>query len=839
MACVAAPQVGAQDSGSGVGLQFGNSLDPTGWRSSYGCDERGTSWLTGQGRRTPTGALYACAPDLPGYRAVGDWLYSVTLPLGFISLSGAERNTQLQRYSAWEDDFILGPFELSWLRPEDGTYVSLNGSRLNTDNQFYRFETGRGGAWHLQAYTRRQPNVVSDNAKSIWDGIGTDSLTLRPGLTPAGSTPAEVATVSAAAREQRLQVVRDKQGLGFNYYFNRSWTGFLNASYETRRGARPFGGPFFFNYPFANNGGIMEIPRPVDDSTTNVYGGARFVGQTWRMEFAYTGSFYRGSFRGYDYQNPFILSPVIPGALAPPLTTGQFAAEPDNDYHNLRVNVTRVLPLNGQLSLTGSVGRMRQNDDLLPPTNCQGQFGIDLSPTGAPVNPFLFNCSDWNTTASLSRTTADLSIDTSMLQARAVLQPTRAITLRADVRYRREDYRGDYIAYNPLTGQYGYVSENGSQGSVVPGEAGFWDPVTAASSLTRIRNLPLDKTTLDTSLGADWRLSRYDTLGATYSFNRSERDHREIANVRDNSLNLSWVNRHLSWMTLRASYTYLNRDGDPYNYDPYEFTMSSSLPGYIPPAGGDPAHTPDALRKYDIGGRNQHKLDLMATFIPHPDMTLSASVRGERNSYDAQLGRQEYDTVGTLLQWDWQPSPRTVASAYYGQDRSKLRLANVNDVALTADPTLGGITYPFSAQWWERDRQRNDYLGATLDQRIGRVRLDIALNYSHSRGLTDYRFASGDALTAPMLAATAGDGFPAMTYNVTSLRIGLQWPVKDNLIVRIFNLYERGRLFDWHYQGFDQQRVYDHRVYTDGGPRDYSGNLLGILFEMRLGEQPR
>ena len=35
------------------------------------------------------------------------------------------------------------------------------------------------------------------------------------------------------------------------------------------------------------------------------------------------------------------------------------------------------------------------------------------------------------------------------------------------------DYDGTYWAFNPLTGQWGYPSENGSQGSVVPGEAGI------------------------------------------------------------------------------------------------------------------------------------------------------------------------------------------------------------------------------------------------------------------------------------------------------------------------------------------------------------------------------
>src|SRR3546814_8949058 len=62
----------------------------------------------------------------------------------------------------------------------------------------------------------------------------------------------------------------------------------------------------------------------------------------------------------------------------------------------------------------------------------------------------------------------------------------------------------------------------------------------------------------------------------------------------------------------------------------------------------------------------------MATFtLPH-EMTLYASVRGDWNDYDATLGRRAYDTLGGSLQWEWQPSPATIASAWYGYDRSDL-----------------------------------------------------------------------------------------------------------------------------------------------------------------------
>ncbi|MCE7901740.1 MAG: hypothetical protein DYH20_03565 [Gammaproteobacteria bacterium PRO9] len=821
--------VAAQDSGDGIDLQFGNRLFPDAGAASWGCDERGMSWLTGDSRRNPTGFLYQCPPERPPMTAAGDWLYSATLPIGMLFDSGDEDNAQWLRYVGWDDGLMLGPMTATLVRPEDGSYLDFRGSRLDADNQFYKVTGGRAGEYRIEAFIRDQPNVVSANAKSIWNGIGTNHLTLAGGLVPGASTPAQVAAVSAAAPERRLEVQRDKLGLGATWHFNREWTGYFSGTYEERSGSRPFGGPFFFNYPFPDNGGILETPRLVDDGTTNVNGGVRFAGDAWRMELAYNGSFYRSKHVSFDYEMPFALTPVVPGAVAPSLTLGEFASEPDNDYHNLRLNLTRRIPLNGELSVTAATGQMKQNDSLLPPMSCQGQFGIDLSPTGAPANPFLYDCDDWNTTASLSRTSANLKIDTTMLSARIVLQPTSEVTWRGDIRFDRQDYRGNYLAFNPLTGQYGYIAENGAQGSVVPGEMGVWDPVTAPSIITRVRNLPLDKKTIEANAGADWRISRYDTIGATYTFIRTDRDNRERTEVDDQSIRLTWASRRLEAVTFRTNYTYLHRSGNTYNHDPYEFTFSTSLPGFVPPAGGVPAHTVDALRKYDVASRDQYKIDLMATMAIGEDMTISASVRAEANDYGADLGRQDYDTFGSTLQWEWQPSPATVASAWYGYDRSNLKLANVNDAAMTPDPALGGATYPLDNLWWARDQQRNHYFGATLDQQLGKVKLELAASYTGSRGTTDFSFASPAAL------AWAGpESFPAMIHRVTSFSVGLLVPINDRLSLRVIDLYEHGSLADWHYQGFGDQHSYDHRVYTDGGPEDYSDNLIAVMLQVRL-----
>ncbi|MBS0584007.1 MAG: MtrB/PioB family outer membrane beta-barrel protein [Proteobacteria bacterium] len=848
LACAIPATLAHADSGIGVDTWRGNKLDPTAGQANEPCDARGTTWLAPLQRRSPTGNLYNCAPESPLAHEIGEWLYYGVLQVGYIG-TGDHDVASWNRYADWRNgDPVLGLLQVNFERPSDGSYAEVRASRISSDDQLYQAVFGRAGAYKVQAFVRDMPNILSTNAKPIWNGVGTNNLTVPVGLTPGASTPAQVAAASAAAPTTTLGVKRSKQGLSASTYLSPEWTAYVDLSEEERKGTRAYGGPFFFAFAFAgppfflNDGGVDETVKPINDSTININGGLRYAGAEWRFDFSYSGSFYRDKYTSYNYQSPFKLTalPAVPGAIAAPLYQGQMSMEPDNDYHNFRATATRKIPWNGEISLSASGGRMSQDDTLIAPINCQGVFGIGFGNLQlGPANPLLMDCSKWNTTDALSRKTADMRIDTSMVDARIVLNPTREWSLRGGVKYDRQDYRNVYLSYNPLTGQYGYPSENGAQGSIVPGELGLWDPKGAPSALTRVRSLPLDIQTIDANVGADWKFDQKNTLSANLDYNRYEPTNRERSQIDASRVKLTWVNRSLDWLTLRVNYTYLKQTGNTYDFDPYEHTFSSSLPGYIPPAGGTPSHTVDAMRKYDMSSRDENKIDVMATVMPRDDMTLSASVRGDWNSYDAQIGRQAYDTVGATLQWDWQLATQSSLGAYVAWDRSRLGMSNVQDKqgGSGVDPSLGGPNYALTGQWWTTDAQRDWYAGLTFNHNIGRARFDLNWNYLYSRGLTDYSYAGSSALAYPASVSDAGPGggaFPNMVYRVNSITAGVTVPFTERVSLRLFEYYERGRISDWHYLGFDQGLVVGNRVYTDTGPQSYKQNLIGMLVNVKL-----
>ena len=822
------------DSGVGVDTWRANKLDPTGGQATEALDPDGTSWLEPGQHRSPTGNLYGTPTEEPHPETLSVWQIYGTFDVGYLHTTGT-KTALYDRYTRWPTNGPAFDFDVDAERPSDGSYAEVRGSRISAEDQYYEAVYGKAGAYKAEIFVRDMPNLLSTDAKSIFNGVGTNTLTLAGGLVPGGSTQAQVAAASAAARETWLGTQRNKQGIALSAYLTPTWSVYLNASDEERKGTRPYGGPFFFAF---ESGAVEETVKPIDDNTVNITAGARFAGSEWRFDIGYSGSIYRDRYLSYTFQQPFVLGPAfLPGGTSAQISQGQMAMEPDNEYHNLHATATHTLPLNGEASLTAGAGEMLQNDTLIPPTNCQGVFGISSDGTfnvGAS-NPQLFPCNQWNTTAALSQQTANMLIVTNLLQASLVLQPTGDVSVRAGGKYYREDYRNQYVMFNPQNGDHGYVAENGAQASIVPGDPGFWNAVTYPNATdTQVESIPYSWRNIEAFAGADWKFTPHDSLGLTYTFDHYDPGHREVSFVDDNSVKINWTDKNLSWLTFRFNYTFLKQSGSVYNSDPYAFAFFQNLPGFVPADDTVTAWTVDQQRKYDISDRNEHKIDLMATLIPRPDMTLTASVRGDWNQYPTQIGRQGYNTVATTLQWEWQFQALSSLSMWAGYDRSSMHMANVNDAAGTPDDTLGGPVYPLANQWWASDQQRNWSGGASLTHYFGPARLNFDWNYLSSRGITSYSYASPGAFTYDYTAAQAGSQFPAMTYVVNSLTLSFTVPLGDRASLRLYDYYEHGQISDWHYAGFNNTLVYGNRAYTDAGPQGYNTNVVGLFVNVKL-----
>src|SRR3546814_4505326 len=91
------------------------------------------------------------------------------------------------RFSNWDDGVYVGA-NLRFEKAADGSYFDLRANHIADDSHYVRAVFGRAGKYRVQLFARSQPNITSGNARSIWDGVGSNHLTLKDGLVPAGST---------------------------------------------------------------------------------------------------------------------------------------------------------------------------------------------------------------------------------------------------------------------------------------------------------------------------------------------------------------------------------------------------------------------------------------------------------------------------------------------------------------------------------------------------------------------------------------------------------------------------------------------------------------------------
>ncbi|HET7924772.1 MAG TPA: MtrB/PioB family outer membrane beta-barrel protein, partial [Rhodanobacteraceae bacterium] len=186
------------DTGVGVDTWRANKLDPTAGAASRDDDERGTSWLTPGVHRSPTGNLYMCPAEPPDVSGHGEWISYGTLEIGGVATGGDDDNALWNRYVHWDSGLVLGLLDYTWERPDDGTYANARASRISDDDEYYQAVFGRAGSYKIEAFLREMPNVLTNTARPIWNGVGTNNLTLPASLTPGGSTSEQVAAVSAA-----------------------------------------------------------------------------------------------------------------------------------------------------------------------------------------------------------------------------------------------------------------------------------------------------------------------------------------------------------------------------------------------------------------------------------------------------------------------------------------------------------------------------------------------------------------------------------------------------------------------------------------------------------------
>ena len=232
-----------------------------------------------------------------------DWWSLGWIRVGGIGTFGADAGSALlNRYGEFSSAPLLGSAGFLLENHRTAYYFSGLTENAGRNDQYYQLNGGRYGDFNVTLFFDSVPHLYSTEARSIWTGVGTGNLTLRDGLVPGASTPAQVTAVADAAPPTELSVTREKAGVSLKYTPSKSWDLLMQLSNEWRDGTQPISATF--GYPFEN--GATQIIQPIHYRTFDVATSARYKSDdgTVSANLTYAGSFFNNTLNALAWQNP-------------------------------------------------------------------------------------------------------------------------------------------------------------------------------------------------------------------------------------------------------------------------------------------------------------------------------------------------------------------------------------------------------------------------------------------------------------------------------------------------------------------------------------------------------
>ena len=806
---------------------IGNALNSTGTDAWIARDPKGIGAMHEGPSRSPDGLMYAAPPSLPAPTAgATGWSISGGIEAGVLGGDGNERNALFREYKDLSNGFLVNGFALNAEKADEARYFVAHGGGVGRDDQFYSLRYGRRNDFRIRAFLDDTPHVFATDARPVWHGAGTGSLTLPAGIAPGRGDSSAIAAAVNAADPTTLALLRRKAGVSLDKALSRELTGFVRYTAEKREGTRPFGGAFYFPTP-TGVGAAMETVEPIDYLTHDVETGIKYADELRQFNLTASLSLFRNRIDTLTWENPFDI-----GALGPPPTNaasierGRFDLYPDNEAYQVNADFAQAFPSfhRSRLAASASIGRMRQDDALIAPA-------VNTGIAGRPG--FEYPLSTWNTTEALSRKSADASIDNVSASLDYSLVPIEKLTLRARARYEETRNRTEYTAFNPLTGQYGYPALDGGLGTVEGNANGFYTP-GGPGSQWRYRSVPFDYRKRDYGLSAEYPIARRLRITAEYQRQEFDRDHRERDRTWEDRLRIALNGRVAEAATIGLALEHGERRGSDYRYDPYAEFFTASLPGYPNPERVPPRTLAD-LRKHDLADRRQDSATARLNLQLREDLDGSVSARWRANDYPASYGRTGREGRSSInAELSYQPMPRVSAYAFYSYETARMDQAGIRDFSIPGGSAVaGGNNYPLANAWRIETRERNDAAGFGAKANLDAFGLDFRYTFGDSRSPIRYDAASPGASGLPLPDEAPSGAFPDITFRQHLAETSLVFPIGARLAVRLYHRYEDTRISDWHYAGLAGNLVQGQFLYLGAGPQGYRANVFGAFLQYR------
>lgn len=279
-----------------------------------------------------------------------------TIEFGFRGSSLGDGDVaRYNRFRDWRNGGGLGRF-----RFESVSTTSLwhaEADNVGYRDQRYALEFRSIGRLKARGEWNQIPLFISRDTRTLFtvspSGRFTVDDAIRQGI-QAGTTT--LAAVIGQARPIEIRSRRDIATLDMTYTASRDVDLKLNIRSAHRSGYNLQS----LNFGFSNT---IESGVPLDDRSTSVKAALEFANARGVASIGYDGSWYDNQIHAYRYDNPLRFTDIVGGP-----SLGQMSTWPSSMMQSVNINGGYHLPGRTRASAVISVGRLSQNNTLLPPT---------------------------------------------------------------------------------------------------------------------------------------------------------------------------------------------------------------------------------------------------------------------------------------------------------------------------------------------------------------------------------------------------------------------------------------------------------------------------------------
>ena len=567
----------------------------------------------------------------------------------------------------------------------DGLYqADIWANNIGYSDQSYLLNLSKIGEQYFSFGWDQTPHVYSTSAQTPYLGVGTNALTLPPGLLSKTATSSGI--IVPFLHQTDVGIERDTAATSYRWTPTEAWDVRADYSHMARTGTQPAGVVGFAPAGSSVFSSPTQVPAPVDDTTQNFAANGEYAGiSPWNQKFtvklAYNGSRYNDNISSYTVQNPYCTGATA--ATCSSATLSPFAREstpPSNSANGVSGTVAAYLPWQSRYVGTVNYTLMTQDQTFQPMT---------ANPSAVASPAAFFGGMPWNTVNSgfingnPANPTNNLNGKIGTLLSNNVLTSQITPELTSKVTYRYYDF------------------DNQTPRIIFPAWVSY--DQTGSSLEKTISSLSISYIKQDASAELNWRPSREWNVTAGAGYERYSYEQADVNVTNEYSAKLSTDWKPTAWFTARASGYFSDRRYDTYNYNLFVSSMQfPAVPGFAPTTSAGWFYAP-AYQQFMFDNRDRAKANIAFDIVAFRGVTISPTFKFQDDYYGLNPANQEGISNSRSTSWGvdvgYVVNPDlSFTVSYYWEDYNQLLYnysSTFSGTGFTAPP--GTCTPPFTA----------------------------------------------------------------------------------------------------------------------------------------------